>query len=164
MRTSISRLWSMKDFSRSAALLVALLGASPVAAQEGEVPPAAYDFKAMECGELDTDAGLRPLRPNHVAGEELDILCKITVGLSDKSKGAAKAHSVRLTVGQGGKTSFEQVRDARVLGVGSRVLLFVIPAEKLPTDAGKVLIRAELSKPVNKPGFQEVSYTLSSED
>ena len=34
------------------------------------------------------------------------------------------------------------------------------PAEKLPTEAGKVTIRAELSKPVNKPGFQEVTHAF----
>ena len=71
---------------------------------------------------------------------------------------------MKLTVSHGTKVTYEQVRDARVLSVGSRVLLFVIPAEKLPTEPGKVTIRAELSKPVNKPGFQEVTYTLSSED
>ena len=136
----------------------------PGLAEEVEAPPAAYDFKAMECGELDSDSGLRPLRPSHIAGEDLDILCKVTVGLSEKSKGTPKAHTVKLTVGQGAKTSFEQVRDARVLNVGSRVILFVIPAEKLPTEAGKVTIRAELSKPANKPGLHEVSYSLTAED
>lgn len=135
-----------------------------VSAQEGELPPAPYDFKSMECGELDSDAGYRPLRQSHIAGEDTDILCKVSVALSDKSKGSPKPHSVKLTVSQGTKVAFEQVRDARVLSPGTRVLLFVIPAEKLPTEAGKVTIRAELSKPVNKPGFQEVTYTLSSED
>jgi hypothetical protein len=155
--------------SVAASVSFALFDASVVRAQEAEAvsaAPAAYDFKSMECGELDGEAGLRPLRSTHIAGEDLDILCKVTVGLSDKSKGSPKAHTVKLTVAQekGGKTTFEQVRDARVLNVGSRVVLFVIPAEKLPTEAGKVTIRAELSKPVNKPGLQEVSYTLTSED
>lgn len=135
-----------------------------VSAQEGELPPAPYDFRSIECGELDNDAGFRPLRTSHVAGEDTDILCKVTVALSDKAKGSPKPHTVKLSVSQGTKVTFEQVRDARVLSPGSRVLLFVIPAEKLPTEAGKVTIRAELSKPVNKPGFQEVTYTLSSED
>ncbi len=137
---------------------------TPAWSQEVEAPPALYDFKSMECGELDSDSGLRPLRPNHISGEDLDILCKATVVLSDKSKGSPKAHTVKLTVAQGNKTTFEQVRDARVLNVGSRVILFVIPAEKLPTDAGKVTIRAELSKPVNKPGLHEVSFNLTAED
>jgi hypothetical protein len=151
--------WSLGLLVLSA---VSLTG--PAWAQEVEAPPALYDFKSMDCGELDSDSGLRPLRPNHIAGEDLDILCKVTIVLSDKSKGTPKAHTVKLTVGQGAKTSFEQVRDARVLNVGSRVILFVIPAEKLPTEAGKVTIRAELSKPANKPGLHEVSYSLTAED
>jgi len=133
-------------------------------AQEVEAPPAPYDFKSMDCGELDSDSGLRPLRASHIAGEDLDILCKVTVGLSDKSKGTPKAHTVKLTVAQGQKTTFEQVREARVLNVGSRVILFVIPAEKLPTEAGKVTIRAELSKPVSKPGVHEAAFTITAED
>lgn len=138
--------------------------AEPAWSQEVEAPPAAYDLKAMDCGELDSDSGLRPLRPNHIAGEDLDILCKVTVSLSEKSKGTPKAHTVKLTVSQGTKTSFEQVRDARVLNVGSRIILFVIPAEKLPTEAGKVTLRAELSKPANKPGTHEVTFNLTAED
>ena len=141
-----------------------MMAGGAASAQEGELPPAPYDFKSMECGELDSDAGYRPLRQSHVAGEDTDILCKVSVALSDKAKGSAKPHSVKLIVSQGSKVAFEQVRDARVLSPGTRVLLFVIPAEKLPTEAGKVTIRAELSKPVNKPGFHEVTYTLSSED
>ncbi len=152
-----------KALAMLAAGYLAVVGGA-VSAQEGELPPAPYDFKSIECGELDSEAGYRPLRPSHIAGEDTDILCKVSVGLSDKSKGSPKPHSVKLTVSQGSKVAFEQVRDARVLSPGTRVILFVIPAEKLPTEAGKVTIRAELSKPVNKPGFQEVTYTLSSED
>ena len=146
-------------------VLGAVALATPAWSQEVEAPPAPYDLKSMDCGELDSDSGLRPLRPNHIAGEDLDILCKVTVQLAEKSKGTPKAHTVKLTVShQGAKTSFEQVRDARVLNVGSRVVLFVIPAEKLPTEAGKVTIRAELSKPANKPGMHEVSFSLTAED
>jgi len=152
-----------KALALLAAGYLALIGGSTLA-QEGELPPAPYDFRSIDCGELDSDAGYRPLRPSHIAGEDTDILCKVTVALSDKSKGSPKPHTVKLTVSQGSKVSFEQVRDARVLSPGSRVVLFVIPAEKLPTEAGKVTIRAELSKPVNKPSSQEVTYTLSSED
>jgi hypothetical protein len=147
------------------ALAVAgLLWAMPAHADDSEAAPAAYDLSAVDCGELDTDAGFRPLRPNHIAGEDLDILCKVTVSLSAKSKGAPKIHSVKLTVNQGQKVAFEQARDARLLAVGSRVLLFVVPAEKLPTDPGKVTLRVELSKPVNKPNLRELSYDLVSED
>ncbi|HRI53795.1 MAG TPA: hypothetical protein PLW65_26830 [Pseudomonadota bacterium] len=46
----------------------------------------------------------------------------------------------------------------------SRVILFVIPAEKLPTEAGKVTIRAELSKPASKPATHEAAFTLTAED
>ena len=53
--------------------------------------------------------------------------CKVTVALSDKAKGSPKPHTVKLTVSQGSKVTFEQVRDARVLSPGARVLLFVIP-------------------------------------
>lgn len=151
--------WGLGLFVLSAVVL-----AAPSLAQEVEAPPAAYDFKSMECGELDSDSGLRPLRASHIAGEDLDILCKVTVGLSDKSKGTPKAHTVKLTVAQGTKTTFEQVREARVLNVGSRVILFVIPAEKLPTEAGKVTIRAELSKPVSKPAVHEAAFTITAED
>lgn len=148
-----------------AALMAALtLSAGAVSAQETDGMPAPYDLKSIECGELDNESGLRSMRPSHIAGEDLDILCKVTVALSAQSKGAPKAHTVKLTVTQGTKTSYEQVRDARVLNVGSRILLFVIPAEKLPTEAGKVTIRAELSKPVNKPASHEVTYSLTSED
>ncbi|MFO0573293.1 MAG: hypothetical protein U1A78_04805 [Polyangia bacterium] len=148
-----------------AALMAALtLSAGAVSAQESEGQPAPYDLKSIECGELDNESGLRTMRPSHIAGEDLDILCKVTVALSAQSKGAPKAHTVKLSVTQGTKTSYEQVRDARVLNVGSRILLFVIPAEKLPTEAGKVTIRAELSKPVNKPASHEVTYSLTSED
>lgn len=140
------------------------LSAGAVSAQETEGMPAPYDLKSIECGELDNESGLRTMRPSHIAGEDLDILCKVTVALSAQSKGAPKAHTVKLTVTQGAKTSYEQVRDARLLNVGSRILLFVIPAEKLPTEAGKVTIRAELSKPVNKPASHEVTYSLTSED
>ena len=147
------------------ALAVAgLLWALPAHAEEGEGAPAPYDLTAVDCGELDSDAGFRPLRPNHIAGEDLDILCKVTVSLSAKAKGAPKAHAVKLTVNQGTKVAFEQSRDARLLAAGSRVLLFVVPAEKLPTDAGKVTLRVELSKPVNKPNLRELSYELVSED
>lgn len=135
-----------------------------VQAQDVEAPPAPYDLLAMDCGELDKESGLRPLRPSHTAGDDLDILCKVTVGLSDKTKGSPKSHTIKLSVLQAGKTTFEQVRDSRVLNPSSRVVLFVVPAEKLPTEAGKVLIRAELSKPVNKPGQKEVSFDLVSED
>lgn len=140
------------------------LAAGSAVAQEAEGPPAPYDLKSMECGELDNESGLRTLRASHIAGEDLDVLCKVTVAFSPQSKGSPKAHSVKLTVTQGNKTSFEQVRDARVLNVGSRVILFVIPAEKLPTEAGKVVVRAELSKPATKPGSAEVTYSLTSED
>lgn len=133
-------------------------------AQEAEGPPAVYELSAVDCGELDTEAGLRPLRPSHIAGEDLDILCKVTVGLPAKTKGLPKAHTVKLSVMRGQKVAFEQVRDARVPSAGSRVLLFVIPAEKLPTDPGKVVLRVELSKPANKPGFRELGYELVSED
>jgi len=152
-----------KALAMVAAGLLAMVGGSATA-QEGDLPPAPYDFRSIECGELDNDAGYRPLRPSHVAGEDTDILCKVTVALSDKTKGSAKPHTVKLTVSHGTKVTFEQIRDARVLSAGSRMLLFVIPAEKLPTEPGKVTIRAELSKPVNKPGFQEVTYSLASED
>ena len=81
---------------------------------------AGYDSSTMDCGELDKESGLRPLRASHTAGDDLDILCKVTVGLSDKIKGSPKAHTIKLTVSQGGKTSFEQVRDARVLNLESR--------------------------------------------
>lgn len=145
-------------------VLGAVALARPGWAQEVEAPPAPYDLKSMDCGELDSESGLRPLRQSHIAGEDLDILCKVTVALSDKSKGTPKAHTVKLTISQGAKTSFEQVRDARVLNVGSRVILFVIPAEKLPTEAGKVTLRAELSKPANKPLTHEVTFTLTAED
>ena len=159
----------MKTALFSGLCLALSLGISSVAttasAQEAEAPPAPYDLTAMECGELDTESGLRPMRKSHIAGEDLDILCKVTVALTDKVKGAAKPHTVKLTVVQGtNKTTFDQVRDARVLNVGSRVLLFVIPAEKLPTEAGKVTIRADLSKPANKPGVREITYDLTTED
>lgn len=146
-------------------LLSALVFASGAAsAQESDGPPAPYDLKSMDCGELDSESGLRTIRPSHIAGEDLDILCKVTVALSPQSKGSPKAHTVKLTVTHGGKTTYDQVRDARVLNPGSRVILFVIPAEKLPTEAGKVVIKAELSRPANKPGTAEVSYSLTSED
>lgn len=149
----------------AAALCLPLLAApSLVAAQEVEGPPAPYDLGAMDCGELDRDSGLRPLRTTHTAGDDLDILCKVTVSLADKTPGSPKTHTVKLTVQQGGKTSFEQVRDTRVLTPGKRVVLFVVPAEKLPTEAGKVHIRAELSKPANKPGFKEIGFELVAED
>src|SRR4051794_37209335 len=104
--------WSLGVF-----VLFAMALAGPAWSQEVEAPPALYDFKSMECGELDSDSGFRPLRPNHIAGEDLDILCKVTIVLSDKSKGTPKAHTVKLTVGQGAKLSFDQTRDARVLNV-----------------------------------------------
>jgi len=150
----------------TAVTITALLGltAAPASAEEAEAPPAPYDLSAMDCGELDAEAGLRPLRPSHVAGEDLDVLCKVTVSLSPKTKGTPKAHTVKLSVLHGQKAAFEQVRDARVLNAGSRVVLFVVPAEKLPTDAGKVTIRAELSKPANKPATRELTYELVSED
>jgi len=139
--------------------------ATPASAQEAEAPPAPYDLTALECGELDAESGLRPMRKSHIAGEDLDILCKVTVALTDKVKGTPKPHTVKLTVVQGtNKTTYDQVRDARVLNVGSRVILFVIPAEKLPTEAGKVTIRADLSKPANKPGVREITYDLTTED
>lgn len=153
-----------KGLSALLSFFAVALGSPVVFAQEGELPPAAYDFRGIECGELDNDAGYRPIRPSHIAGEGTDVLCKVTVGLSEKTKGSAKPHTVKLTVSQGGKVAFEQVRDARVLAAGSRVILFVIPAEKLPAEPGKVTIRAELSKPVNKPSSNEVAYTLTAED
>ncbi len=154
-----------RRFLAAAALCLPLFAAPTLSlAQDGEGPPAPYDLGTMDCGELDKESGLRPLRPSHTAGDDLDILCKVTVSLSDKSPGSPKAHTVKLTVQQGGKTTFEQVRDARVLTPGKRVVLFVVPAEKLPTEAGKVQIRAELSKPVNKPGFKEVGFDLVAED
>lgn len=149
----------------AAALCLPLFAAPTLSrAQDSEGPPAPYDLVSMDCGELDKESGLRPLRPSHTAGDDLDILCKVTVALSDKSPGSPKAHTVKLSVQQGGKTTFEQARDARVLTPGKRVVLFVVPAEKLPTEAGKVQIRAELSKPVNKPGFKEVGFELVAED
>lgn len=141
--------------------------ASLAKADEGEGPPAPYDLTAVECGELDAEAGLRPLRPSHIAGEDLDLLCKVTVSLSAqslKNKAVPKPHTVKLTVAHGAKVAFEQVRDVRVLNAGSRVILFVVPAEKLPTDAGKVALRVELSKPANKPEKKELGYDLVSED
>jgi hypothetical protein len=148
----------------SALAVAGLLAAAPARAEDAEVAPAPYDLTAVDCGELDTEAGFRPLRPSHIAGEDQDILCKVTVSLSAKSKGAPKAHTVKLTITQGQKSTFEQVRDVRLLAVGSRVILFVVPAEKLPTDAGKVSLRVELSKPVNKPGSKDLTYDLVSED
>lgn len=162
----LSQLLSVRSrlFLAALGLCLPLLAPAVAVAQDVEAPPAPYDLSAMDCGELDKESGLRPLRPSHTAGDDLDILCKVTVGLSDKIKGSPKAHTVKLTVSSGGKTSFEQVRDARVLNPSNRVVLFVIPAEKLPTEAGKVVIRAELSKPANKPGLKEVSFALVSED
>lgn len=155
----------LKKSALALALLLAGAASPSVAlAQEAEAPPAPYDLSAMDCGELDTESGLRPMRASHIAGEDLDILCKVTVALTPQSKGSPKAHTVKLTVTQGKKVAYEQARDARVLNVGSRVLLFVIPAEKLPTEAGKVVIRAELSRPANKPGLREVGYELTAED
>lgn len=151
----------------SALAVAGLLAATPARAEEGvEAPPAPYDLTSVDCGELDTEAGFRPLRPSHIAGEDQDILCKVTVSLSAKSKGSPKAHTVKLTISQGQKEkgNYEQVRDVRLLAVGSRVILFVVPAEKLPTDPGKVTLRVELSKPVNKPGLKELTYDLVSED
>jgi hypothetical protein len=133
-------------------------------AEEAEAPPAPYDLATLDCGELDAEAGLRPMRVSHIAGEDLDVLCKVTVTLPQKTKGSPKAHTVKLTIMQGQKVAFEQVRDVRVLNAGSRVILFVIPAEKLPTDPGKVNLRVELSKPASKPAFREIAYELVSED
>jgi hypothetical protein len=156
----------MKTSFTMACALAGLLGVnlSTATAQEGDAPPAPYDLNTLECGELDSESGYRPLRPSHIAGEDLDILCKVTVGLAPKIKGSPKAHTIKLTVSQGAKVAYDQVRDARVLNPGSRVILFIIPAEKLPTEAGKVTIRAELSKPVNKPGLKEQTFTLTAED
>ncbi len=156
----------MKTTSVMALALAGLLsvGLKGASAQESEGPPAPYDLVGMDCGELDAESGLRPLRTSHIAGEDLDILCKVTVGLSAKSKGTPKAHTAKLTVSQGAKVAYDQVRDARVLNAGQRVILFVIPAEKLPTEAGKVTIRVELSKPANKPALKEQTYDLVSED
>lgn len=151
----------------SALAVAGLLAAAPARAEEAvEAPPAPYDLTSVDCGELDSEAGFRPLRPSHIAGEDQDILCKVTVSLSAKSKGSPKAHTVKLTIAQAGKEKggYEQVRDVRLLAVGSRVILFVVPAEKLPTDAGKVTLKVELSKPVNKPGTKELTYDLVSED
>lgn len=156
----------MKTSSVTAMVLAGFLGLGlPVAsAQEAEGPPAPYDLVGMDCGELDTESGLRPLRASHIAGEDLDILCKVTVALNAKSKGTPKAHTAKLTISQGSKVAYDQVRDARVLNVGQRVILFVVPAEKLPTEPGKVTIRVELSKPANKPALKEQTYDLVSED
>ena len=147
------------------ALLLGLGFSAPARAEDtNEGPPAPYDLAAMDCGELDKEAGLRPMRAAHIAGDDLDVMCRVTVSLSDKTKGSPKAHSVKFTVSAGGKVTYEQVRDARVLSPGSRVLIFVVPAEKLPTEAGKVTLRAELSKPVNKPGQKDITFDLTAED
>ena len=77
-----------------------------------------------------------------------------------------RAHTVTLSVFQGKepKARWTEVRDARLLAPGSRVILFVVPAEKLPGEGGKVRIRAELSRPAQKPGFREISYDVNADD
>jgi hypothetical protein len=136
----------------------------PAGADEGgrEAPPAVYELTAMECGELNDEAGLTPLRPSHTAGEDLDLLCKLKVTVPPA--GTPRAHSITFSVFQAKKTTYQQVRDVHLLTAGTRTILFVIPAEKLPTDGGTVRIRAELSKPSTKPGFREVTYDLNAED
>lgn len=154
-----------RGFSGLVGCLCLAVGLGPALAQEDQAP-APFELSAMDCGELDNDAGLRPLRPTHTAGEDQDLLCKVTVSLPAGAKGTPKAHSVTLSVFEGKqpKARYQEVRDARLLAAGSRVILFVVPAEKLPSDGGKVRIRAELSKPAAKPGFREVSYDLNNED
>lgn len=145
--------------------LTLLLAPGARAEEEGEaVGPAPYELTALDCGELNSEAGLLPLRASHTAGDDRDLLCKVTVTLPKGGKGAAKAHSVTFTVSQGKKTSHQEVRDARVLSAGARTILFVVPAERLPGENGKVRIRAELSRPAVKPGFKEVTYDLAAED
>lgn len=147
-----------------------LLGAAAAgdrvaSAEEGHTgPPASYDLVSMECGELDNEGGLAALRPIHTAGEDQDLLCKVKVQLAATQKGEAKAHAITFSVFQNKKTTYQQVRDARILSPGARVVLFVVPAEKLPTEGGKVRIRAELSKPASKPAFREITYDLNAED
>lgn len=134
-------------------------------AQEGgEAPPAPYDLVSIECGELDAEAGLLPLRPSHTAGEDLDLLCKVKVSLPKTAKGTPKTHTINFTVGVGKKTTYQQSRDTRLLAPGARTILFVVPAEKLPTESGKVTVRAELSKPASKPSSREVTFDLNAED
>ncbi|MCS6912646.1 MAG: hypothetical protein RMK29_12225 [Myxococcales bacterium] len=147
-------------------LVLALLGFPLEApAQEGgDAPPAPYDLLSLECGELDQEAGLLPLRPNHIAGEDMDLLCKAKVQLSPSARGTPRPHTVSLSVVQGKKTTYQQVRDTRLLAPGTRTILFVIPAERLPSDSGKVVIRAELSKPASKPSIREVSFEINAED
>lgn len=149
-------------------LLLASASVMPASAEEADQPPASYDLNTLDCGELDGEAGLRPMRPSHIAGEELDILCKVTVALAPptKSKGLPKPHTIKLTAlsGAGQKVAFEQVRDTHLLTPGTRVILFVIPAEKLPAEPGKVSLRVELSKPASKPNWRETSYEVVAED
>ena len=141
---------------------------APVASaqEEGDgAAPAPYEVTAMECGELNGEAGLLPLRASHIAGDDHDLLCKVTVTLAKTQKGVPKAHNITFTVSSGNKKpAHTEVRDARVLSAGSRTVLFVVPAEKLPGEGGKVRIRAELSRPAVKPGFREVTYELTAED
>lgn len=134
-------------------------------AQEGgEAPPAPYDLVSIECGELDNQGGLLELRKTHTAGEDLDLLCKVKVQLPAATKGTPKAHTVTFSVFQAKKTTYQQVRDVRLLSPGARTILFVVPAEKLPTEGGVVKVRAELSRPATKPNVREISYELNAED
>jgi hypothetical protein len=154
----------LRRFVSGGLLPCLLLVPALCAAEEGEAQPAPYDLVSMECGELDNEAGLLPLRPSHTAGEDLDLLCKVRVQLPATAKGAPKAHTVTFSVFQNKKTTYQQVRDVRLLSPGARTILFVVPAEKLPTEGGKVRVRAELSKPASKPGFKEITYELNAED
>ena len=67
------------------------------------------------------------------------------------------------TVFQGKKTTYQQVRDTRILSPGARTIVFIVPTDKLPTEGGKVHVRAELSKPATKPSFREIVYDLNNQ-
>lgn len=165
MTTRTPSRWPLAGRSLFLALSLLLLSPGARAQEEGDAAaPAPYELATLDCGELNSEAGLLPLRASHTAGDDRDLLCKVTVTLPKGQKGTPKAHTVTFSVSQGKKTSHQEVRDARVLSPGSRTILFVIPAERLPGENGKVRIRAELSRPAVKPGFKELTYDLASED
>lgn len=144
-----------------------VVGPGPVTPPPAPEPPVRhpgpYGLGPLDCHVLDGFGRERALPKQFAAGEEPDLLCRI--GVVQPPNVSSADHELTLTVYVSGRETYRQARPVRMTAAGQRVMLFIVPAERIASfDPADVVVRAVLSPPARPPAGQGVAFRVEPED